>query len=49
MGRRTTGRLLRDQLMTKSDRDPQNFVRAAHAAAPGTDIRVISPGERLTD
>ncbi|MFI1962830.1 MBL fold metallo-hydrolase [Streptomyces pathocidini] len=43
----TSGRL-GDRLLTKSDRDPQNYVRAARAAAPDTDIRVISPGERLT-
>ncbi|MGP3951881.1 MBL fold metallo-hydrolase [Streptomyces sp. 7N604] len=43
----TSGRL-GDRLITKSDRDPQNFVRAVHVTAPGTDVRVIAPGERLT-
>ncbi|MFG2193453.1 MBL fold metallo-hydrolase [Streptomyces sp. NPDC048639] len=37
-----------DRLITKTDRDPQNYVRAARLAAPGTDVRVIAPGERLT-
>ncbi|MEV6314363.1 MBL fold metallo-hydrolase [Streptomyces sp. NPDC051776] len=37
-----------DRLITKADRDPQNYVRAARVAAPGTEVRVIAPGERLT-
>ncbi|MEU6082670.1 MBL fold metallo-hydrolase [Streptomyces sp. NPDC047108] len=37
-----------DRLITKTDRDPENYVRAARLAAPGTDVRVIAPGERLT-
>lgn len=43
----TSGRV-GDRVITKSDRDPQSFVRAARQAAPLTDVRVIAPGERLT-
>ncbi|GHC98991.1 hypothetical protein [Zhihengliuella salsuginis] len=35
-----------DRLLTKKDRDPENFRRAAARLAPQTDVRVLPTGER---
>jgi L-ascorbate metabolism protein UlaG (beta-lactamase superfamily) len=38
---------LGDRLITKSDRDPRRFVQAVRIKAPETEVKVLSPGERL--
>jgi L-ascorbate metabolism protein UlaG (beta-lactamase superfamily) len=38
---------LGDRLLTKSDRDPEHFARAARELAPGTEVRITGPGTRV--
>ena len=35
-----------DRILTKSDRDPAAFARAAVGTSPGVDVRILEPGER---
>jgi L-ascorbate metabolism protein UlaG (beta-lactamase superfamily) len=35
-----------DRLLTKSDRNPEDFVLAVQKASAGVDLRIIQPGER---
>jgi L-ascorbate metabolism protein UlaG (beta-lactamase superfamily) len=42
----TSGRI-GDKLITKSNRDPRQFVSAARLLAPGAEVRVLQPGEPM--
>jgi len=42
-----TGGRLGDRLMTRGDRDPKHLIEAAQRLAPGSPIRIASPGERV--
>jgi L-ascorbate metabolism protein UlaG (beta-lactamase superfamily) len=39
---------LGDRLITKKDRDPRNYEDAAKRLAPGTTVRIVEPGTRVT-
>jgi L-ascorbate metabolism protein UlaG (beta-lactamase superfamily) len=43
-----TGGWLGDRLITKSDRDPRQFVSAARRLAEGSAVQILQPGEPLT-
>jgi L-ascorbate metabolism protein UlaG (beta-lactamase superfamily) len=43
-----TGGWLGDRLITRSDRQPRHLVEAAGRLAPGSPVRIVSPGERVS-